>query len=294
MNDDGKASIFECAMVVALGCALLFLLSGCASAAGTNAKWYNPFTLFAGSKATAALKVEAKIDHATTTALRSAQSSAHETKFALNDAPESRNVEVARESNDATVAALDNALGPLPSGDLEALKKQVAGLLSDNAKLRTEAEEERQARRSNLAEATKTIYELKEQRDAAIASERKQAAVNLSVANQYRNLKFWIYGAIGLWVFIAFILPILGRAFPAVGAVASIGHAVVAPFAAAAASSTKRLAGDLVGGIHDLRERLKSAPLDKAQADAVLREWITEADGTAAKVDALRREKGLL
>mgnify|MGYP000110648867 CR=1 FL=1 len=37
------------------------------------------------------------------------------------------------------------------------------------------AEEERQARRSNLAEATKTIFELKEQRDAAIDRERKQA-----------------------------------------------------------------------------------------------------------------------
>lgn len=294
MNDDGKSSIFECAMVAALGCSLLLLLGGCASAPGSNAKWYNWSTWFAGSKATAALKVEAKLDQATTKALRSAQSSAHETKFALSDAPKSRNVEVAKESNDATVAALDNALGPLPSGDLEALKKQVAGLLSDNAKLRTEAEEERQARRTNLAAATKTIFELKEQRDAAIESERKQAAVNLSVANQYRNLKFWIYGAIGLWAFIAFILPILGRAFPAVGAVASIGQAVVAPFAVAAASTTKKLAGDLVGGIHDLRQHLKSGTLTKQEADKLLSEWITEADGTAAKVDALRREKGLL
>lgn len=294
MGDDGKASIFECALVVSVGLALLFLLSGCASTPGSNKKWYNWFTWFAGSKATAALKVEAKMDEATKNALRSAQGSAHETKFALQDAPPSRNVEVAKESNDATVSALDNALGPLPSGDLEVLKKQVEGLLSENAKLRAEAEEERQDRRSNLAEATKTIYELKQQRDIAIEAERKQAAVNLSVANEYRNLKFWIYGAIGLWVFIAFILPILGRAFPAVGAVASIGQAVVAPFAVAAASTTKKLAGDLVGGIHDLRQHLKSGALTKPEADKLLSEWITEADGTAAQVDAIRREKGLV
>lgn len=294
MSEDDKASIFESAIVVAVGLALLLLMSGCTAAPGSNAKWYNPSTWFAGSKATAALRVETKLDEATKNALRSAQGSAHETQFALQDAPPSRNVEVAKESNDATVSALDNALGPLPSGDMEALKKQVAGLLSENVKLRAEAEEERSARRSTLAEATKTIYELKQQLETAIAAERKQAAVNLSVANEYRNLKFWIYGAIGLWVFIAFILPILGRAFPAVGAVASIGQAVVAPFAVAAASTTKKLAGDLVGGIHELRQHLKSGTLTKPEADKILVEWITEADGTAAQVDAIRREKGLV
>jgi regulator of replication initiation timing len=294
LNRHGKSTFWEIGCAVLLGLLLIMLIGGCASAPGSNARWYNPATWFAGSKANAALKVESKLDAQTKKALQSAQGSAHETRAALNAAPPSRPVEVATDANDATVAALDSVIGPMTYGDLKAIKKQVAGLLSENAQLRTVAERERQSRRNDLADATTTIAELRAERDAAITAERAQAAVNLGVANKYRNLQFWIYGAIGLWVFVAFVLPILGRAFPVVGAVASVGQSVVAPFAVAAASSAKRLAGDLVGGIHDVRERLKQAPATKAEVDALLAEWVTESDGTAAQVDAIRREKGLV
>lgn len=69
------------------------------------------------------------------------------------------------------------------------------------------------------------------------------------------------------------------------------------------------LAGDLVGGIEDVRTGIKNAIKNskmahpeyvralndiKAASDSSLKEWVTEADGTAAHVDAIRREKGLL
>ena len=69
------------------------------------------------------------------------------------------------------------------------------------------------------------------------------------------------------------------------------------------------LAGDLVGGIEDVRNVLKTSIRNakmahpeyvralndvKENSDKALKEWVTEADGTAAHVDAIRREKGLL
>jgi hypothetical protein len=68
------------------------------------------------------------------------------------------------------------------------------------------------------------------------------------------------------------------------------------------------LAGDLVGGIGDVRsmfkDKLKNLGYNahpeyvraikelKDESDAKLKEWVTEHDGVAAQVDAIRREKG--
>ena len=70
------------------------------------------------------------------------------------------------------------------------------------------------------------------------------------------------------------------------------------------------LAGDLVGGISDvrgvIRDKLKQVGTNahpeyvraikelKSEADEELKKWVTEHDGTAAQVDAIRREKGLI
>lgn len=267
-------------------------LTGCASPSGI--RFYNPATWFSGSEGRSVARTEAKVETASTALVKEAQKTAHETQLALVAAPASRPVDVARESNDATVAALDQIAGPLTVAEAASLRAQVAGLLSEIATERTIAEKERQARREIIADASTTIDELR----AQLAEKQKALADGFArenaVANEARNTKFLIYGAIGLWFFVAFVLPILSRAFPAVAAIATAGQSIVAPFAVAAGSTAKRLAGDLVGGIHDLRAKLKTAPLTKAEADAVLREWITEADGTAAQVDAIRREKSLV
>lgn len=277
-------------LLIAITTALLF--TGCASTSGV--KWYNPWTLFSGSEGRAVAKTEAKVEATSAKLLREAQGTAHETQIALAAAPESRPVEVARESNDATVAALDQVAGPLTVAEAAQLRQQVAGLLSEVAKERANAEQERQGRRETMASASTAIDELRAKLAAAQADLKVGFERENAVANQYRNVKFWVYGAIGLWLFVAFVLPILSRAFPAVSAIATAGQAIVAPFAVAAGSTAKRLAGDLVGGIHDLRSKLKAGPITKPEADAVLREWITEADGTAAQVDAIRREKALV
>ena len=68
-----------------------------------------------------------------------------------------------------------------------------------------------------------------------------------------------------------------------------------APFAAAAVSKSKQVLGDVVSGVEDVRAALKKAgSLTKDEVDEKLSEWVTEADGTAAAVDAVRRERRLI
>jgi small-conductance mechanosensitive channel len=61
------------------------------------------------------------------------------------------------------------------------------------------------------------------------------------------------------------------------------------------AGKVNAVLGDVVGGVEAVRAKLKEAgSITKAEADKLLREWVTEHDGTAAAVDAIRREKGLI
>lgn len=63
----------------------------------------------------------------------------------------------------------------------------------------------------------------------------------------------------------------------------------------ARAAKIKGVLGDVVGGVEDVRKALKeTGSITKERANEILREWITETDGTAAAVDEVRREKGLI
>jgi len=171
-------------------------LTGCASRSG--ARWYNPTTWLSGSEGRAVVRTEGKVATASAEVLRAAQKTAHETQLALVAAPASRPVDVARESNDATVSALDQIAGPLTVAEVAGLRAQVAGLLSEVALQRAAAEKERQERRDNLASASQAIDELNaklraQQQELKAGFERENA-----VANAYRNVKFALYGTAAL------------------------------------------------------------------------------------------------
>ncbi len=182
--------------------ALSLVLTGCASTSG--ARWYNPGTWFSGSEGRAVVRTEGKVEAASNEVLKAAQKTAHETQLALVAAPESRPVEVARESNDATVSALDQIAGPLTVAEVAGLRAQVAGLLSEVATQRAEAEQARQERRETLAEASTAIDELR----AKLAAQQQQLKAGFerenAVANAYRNVKFALFGTAAL-ALIAFV-----------------------------------------------------------------------------------------
>lgn|GEM_PF-6935621 len=192
MSDSGKATLWGTLIVSAV-----VALSGC-STPRAGRTWYSPATWFSGTEAVVVARTETKLDAANAVLLGSAQRTAHETQIALAVAPASRPVAIARESNDTTVASLDQLAGPLTVAQVALLRAQVSGLLSDVQAERARAEGERQSRRSETMEASTTISELKADLTAAQAKLKVGFERENAVANSYRNLLF------GFWALVVF------------------------------------------------------------------------------------------
>ena len=182
----------------------LILLTGCAS--GTSGvKWFAPATWFSGAPATAVDKAEDKQDAARRLAIRAAQKSVHETAEALAVAPDSRPVDVATEANASALGLLDQAAGPLTASDLATIRKQVAGLLSDNAKLRAAAEKDR----GNIRETYAALSDRLAKADQAVISAgsklREAFERENALANQLRSQHalMWILGGVAVVAAIA-------------------------------------------------------------------------------------------
>lgn len=200
---------------------VLILCSGCTT--GTGAKWYAPATWFSHRPADVADAANAKRSSAQDAAIKAAQRTAHETQIALGEAPESRPVEVARESNDVTVQLLDQAAGPLTAGDSAKLRATVAGLLSENATLRERAERERASSRENIADISKRLADAEASLYSANARLRVAFDRENALANQLRSQRalMWILASIAViiaaaWFYVKLIyggLPLAAGKF---------------------------------------------------------------------------------
>lgn len=185
-------------LAVLLLAALCALGAGCASS--TGAKWYAPATWFSHAPADTVDKAEASQDKARTAAVKAAQRATHETAEALAAAPASRPVEVATESNASAVALLDQAAGPLTAADLAAIRKQVAGLLSENATLRADAEKARATARAVDAKLSERLAAADAAVLAAGAKLREAFERENQLANELRSQRAlaWILGGVAV------------------------------------------------------------------------------------------------
>lgn len=193
----------------ALICTLTFV--GCTSTGG--ARWYAPATWFSGREKKAVERTEEKVNTAREALLRAAQKTAHETQAAITFALPSRPVEVATEAAQQTTAALDQALGSLPTDELAALRARVAGLVSENEALRTEAEQARARERDTLGTLSQQLATTRAdfaqaQRDLAAGFAREN-----SLANEARaaHMLKWIGTAVAVlcglaWLYLRFAL----------------------------------------------------------------------------------------
>ena len=186
-HDNGLLKAAGVCLFMALMVCWLIFITGCTTGGARNVKWWSPATWFSAREAQAEDRAVVKLDDAKERAVKAAQGTAHETQVALVSAPESRPVDVARESNDQTVTLLDQAAGPLPSSEITKIRKQVTGLLSDNAALRTEAEKARAESRTTISDISAKLEKAssdlgKAQRDLRDAFDRENA-----LANELRN-----------------------------------------------------------------------------------------------------------
>jgi hypothetical protein len=154
-------------------------------------------------------KAEAKQDVARDAAVKAAQKATHETAEALAVAPASRSVEVATEANAQALALLDQAAGPMTATELASIRKQIAGLLSDNAALRTAAEQARVKERAGDAVVADRLAKA----DAAVAKAgedlRKAFDRENALANELRSQTalVWILAVLVLlavagWIYV--------------------------------------------------------------------------------------------
>lgn len=181
--------------------------TGCNARRVNGATWYNPATWFSGSEGRKVDALNMRLGQAMEAATKEAQRASHETKFALAAAPVSRAVEVARESNAAAVSALDQVAGPLAYEETAALQLQVERLLSDNAELRAQGENDRAIRRSELASATNEISDLRDRLKTAEGNLQSAFVRENALANKHRNLifGFWALAVFAVLVTAGFI-----------------------------------------------------------------------------------------
>lgn len=194
-----------------VGIVLLLLLSGCAS--GNGVKVWNPTTWFSAREANKVDSTNAKEEAARHEAVKAAQRTVHQTQSALDEAPASRPVAVAKEFNATSVALIDQAAGPLPAGEVAKLQGTVTGLLSEDPKVRAEAEKQRKIETENIAEISVKLAKAEKASDAAGQKLREAFDRENRLANEYRNLQFMFWGSCAVavllgvaWVYVRFAL----------------------------------------------------------------------------------------
>lgn len=208
---------------------LLLALSGCATTGGS--RWYAPVTWFSHAVADKADRAEAKVTIAREDAIRAAQKATHETQFALALAGASRPVTVAAQSNDTAVSLLDQAAGPLQLADLAKSKDFIVRLVSENAEIRSAAENERL--KSDKQNAVISVKLAEAIRDSQTANDKLRAGFDRenALANDLRASRalHWILGSVAVlfaagWVYLRFFLGGMPSAIGSLIASAESGH----------------------------------------------------------------------
>lgn len=187
------------------------MMAGCAS--GTGAKWYAPATWFSHVPADALDRAERKEDNARAAVIKSAQKSSHETAVALAQAPASRPVEVASETNATTVSLLDQAAGPLTAEEVTKIRVTIPRLLSENAEVRVQAEKQRARDLANISEISDALAKAEVKSLAADEKLREAFDRENALANQLRSQRafLWILGGLAAvlgigWVYVKIVL----------------------------------------------------------------------------------------
>ncbi len=204
--------------------------------------------------------------------------------------------------NDKAGAALAAGVGPL-TADEQAWVGQLirdatsasetrraaaeAALKTSDEKLR-DAQTRLETAQHEADNAKQAKAELKRQLDSTLADK------NIAAEFADTLIRWGIYAAIA-WFVAAILLPLLEGPFPALKGISTVAHAFLAPLAAKGKAEAEALARDGVATAHHLIQLVAAkAPQIAAEAQQIKSEWLTEADGTAARADAALRQANVL
>jgi hypothetical protein len=208
-------------------------LSGCA-APQASPTWWNPGTWFSGragdrfeERQADVRDTQADLRIKQDTLIQDAQEFALMTDIALEQAPESRPVEVARQTSGQTVVALDEAIGATDRLQVDELRSLIGDLLSENAEIRAEGEQILAEKDATISVNVEKLHKAEDDLKGAqaelaeavgllgVAFERENA-----LANKYRNIRFAFIGLLVLGVILGLIALYLR--FMGMGALGSI------------------------------------------------------------------------
>lgn len=187
--------------------ALALLCGGCTT---TGKHWWAPATWLSSRPAEQVADANTSLDAAQTKALRSARAEVSKAGIALVSAPESRPVEVARRTTSNAVTLLDQVAGPMTAAEAADLRKTVADLLSDNAAIRTAAEDKQADAEERIAATSRKLAEASANLDAANGKLAAAFTRENELADTLRNeraRRVWIIGGGSL------VLLVLGGAY---------------------------------------------------------------------------------
>lgn len=222
-------------------------------------------------------KAEKKAVQAADDALGAAQAAIHKAGIALESAPTNdRPVAVAKDFVAEAQAIIDQVKGGSPAAEVAQWRSLVAGLLSENAAIRSAAEKQR------IADAHKTA-DLSDRLAAATAAAARANSRALEYAKQSeeladfaRKLKLGFFALIGL-LGLGSILSIAARFVPQLGLAAKIVNGVVAPGVTYVASRAE-------DGLKRIGKGMASLRASSADAEAIIEkhfDGVTDADHQA-------------
>lgn len=237
-------------------------------------------------------ELEKKADTSDRTLVTEAQKEIAGTKAALDAAPKSRPVDVAKESAARADALLAQANGSLPAAELAKRLALVQGQLSEVKAERAAAELNLAVERENAAELSKENTAIKGELTAARDTLKTWAVERDETAKKWERMWFWIWCAASLYG-ASIVLPIVASVFTggAAGPVLGLASKLVGFVAAPAIQFAKERA---VGGLERVGHALEDFRQDAPQfAAKITRKFdaYTDADHQRVIGSAARKYK---
>lgn len=220
-----------------LALALAAVLSGCA---------YTPWHPF-GTPITSEKVAQERVVVAERAALGSAQELVHKFNYAIEQVRLGNVLAVDVASAQAREAEqlLDQALGAPLVGDEAKWRDLVIRLVSDNSKIRTDAQAEDAKNFSRLAKLSTALDERSRDLSAAEKRVTEYAAEKEKIADRY-NKVLWVVGGLFLLYFLGQILAMLAHFNPAFEAASNTVNAIISPALHSIAAKAKRAVASAV------------------------------------------------
>lgn len=269
-------------IAVILLAALLCASSGCVSTPGGRGSRLLPWNWFSSDSTSQVEKAEKREEQADNTLRTEAQRMAEATKLAiaaekarqLAEGGVSRELTTAEDYAGRTVSLLNASEGFL-AFDVQAELAEMVRLRNSQVQAERARGDKLLAGADKIAERAATL-KIKAARELAIANGKVAAEQQraLVAEEKYNRTWFWILVGLGVYALLQ-LLPLLAKAFPAIGPLSTAAGMILSPVAQATLGKMKKVTGELIHTVESgaaisanaIRERFDGPLSEHDQSD---------------------------